>query len=384
MKILLVNYEYPPLGGGAANGTMFIGKVLAELGHEPTVLTSAFGNLARQSFDDDICVQRVRAIRKAVDRSNPMEMASFLVAALWSARRLARERQIEGVITFFTIPCGPVGWFLKRTLGLPYVVSLRGGDVPGLVPGIDRMHRLMAPLRRTVLRHASAIVANSASLARLSERTDPFPVRIIPNGVNADYFKPAPNGEHSDGQTFRILFVGRLHAQKNVALLLRAVAGMRSEGATPVHLDVVGDGPERAELERRAGLLGLSASVAWHGWRSKEETAVLYRRSDCLVNPSIYEGMPNTVLEAMASGLPVVASDVGGNNELVIPGETGFLFRLSEPHALQAHLKTLTDNRELRRSLGARGREVALASYSWTSVGRRYVSLLSGHDDVEG
>jgi starch synthase (maltosyl-transferring) len=78
-----------------------------------------------------------------------------------------------------------------------------------------------------------------------------------------------------------------------------------------------------------------------------------------------------------------VAASEGGNNELVIPGETGFLFRLSEPHALQAHLKALTDNRELCRSLGARGREVALASYSWTSVGRRYVSLLSGHDDVE-
>ncbi len=245
------------------------------------------------------------------------------------------------------------------------------------------MHRLMAPLRRTVLRHACAVVANSASLARLSERTDPFPVRIIPNGVNADYFHPASNSERSDGQTFRILFVGRLHAQKNVALLLRAVAGMRSEGATQVHLEVVGDGPERVELERRAGLLGLSTCVAWHGWCSKEETAVLYRRSDCLVNPSIYEGMPNTVLEAMASGLPVVASDVGGNNELVIPGETGFLFRLSEPDALRAHLKTLADSRELCRSLGARGREVALAGYSWTSVGRRYVGLLSGHDDVE-
>jgi glycosyltransferase involved in cell wall biosynthesis len=384
LKILLVNYEYPPLGGGAANATMFIGKVLAELGHEPTVLTSAFGNLSRQSFDNGIDVRRIRAFRKAADRSNPLEMASFLVAALWHARRVARERQIEGVITFFTIPCGPVGWFLKRSLGLPYIASLRGGDVPGLVPGIDWMHRLTAPLRRTVLRHACAVVANSASLARLSERTDPFPVRIIPNGVNADYFRPASDRERRDGQTFRILFVGRLHAEKNVALLLRAVAGMRSEAVTQVHLDIVGDGRERVELERLAGVLGLSACIAWHGWRSKEETAVHYRHSDCLVNPSMYEGMPNTVLEAMASGLAVVASDVGGNNELVIPGETGFLFRLSEPHALQAHLKTLAGSRELCRSLGARGREVALAGYSWTSVGRRYVSLLSGHDDAQG
>lgn len=110
---------------------------------------------------------------------------------------------------------------------------------------------------------------------------------------------------------------------------------------------------------------------------------MLYRRSDCLVNPSVYEGMPNTVLEAMASGLPVVASDVGGNNELVIPGQTGFLFRLSEPHALRSHLETLADRRELCRTLGARGRGVVLAEYSWVSAARRYVSLLSGADDIE-
>jgi glycosyltransferase involved in cell wall biosynthesis len=92
--------------------------------------------------------------------------------------------------------------------------------------------------------------------------------------------------------------------------------------------------------------------------------------------------MPNTVLEAMASGLAVVASDVGGNNELVIPGETGFLFGLSEPHALKAHLKTLADSRELCHSLGARGRESVLARFSWRSVARQYVGLLSGHDDA--
>ena len=382
MKILLVNYEYPPLGGGAANATMFMGRALVALGHEATVLTSGFGDLPRDCTDKGVSVYRARALRRRSDRSNLFEMATYLTTALWNARRIASARDIEGVITYFTIPGGPVGWFLKRTLGLPYVVSLRGGDVPGHVPGIDQMHCLIAPFRRAVLRHACAVVANSPSLARMSERTDPFPVRVIPNGVDADYFQPAIDREQDERRPFRILFVGRLHAEKNIALLLRAVAGMRSEGATQVHLDVVGDGSERVELERLAGTLGLSACVNWHGWRSKEETAGLYRRSECLVNPSMYEGMPNTVLEAMASGLAVVASDVGGNNEVVIPGVTGLLFSLSEPDVLRAHLRTLAESRELCRSLGARGREVVLAGYSWMSVASRYVSLLSGRDDA--
>jgi glycosyltransferase involved in cell wall biosynthesis len=260
-------------------------------------------------------------------------------------------------------------------LGLPYVVSLRGGDVPGLVPGLDRTHRLIAPLRRNVLREACAVVANSPNLARLSELIDPFPVRIIPNGVDADYFLPGSSRERGGRQLFRILFVGRLQAQKNVALLLRAIAGMRSEAAT-WHLDVVGDGPERVELERQAGALGLSDDVTWHGWRSKEETAGLYRNSDCFVNPSIYEGMPNTVLEAMASGLPVIASDVGGNNDLVIPGETGFLFNLHEPQTLRRHLRNLAENPDLCRAFGARGREHVVATHSWKNVAKLYTNLL--------
>jgi glycosyltransferase involved in cell wall biosynthesis len=381
LKILMVNYEYPPLGGGAANATMFMSRALVALGHEVTVLTSGFGDLPRVCTEEGVVVFRAGTLRRNADRSNLLEMASFLQAALWNARRIARKRQVEGVIAFFTIPCGPVGWFLKRTLGLPYIVSLRGGDVPGHVPGIDRMHRLTSPMRRTVLRHACAIVANSPSLARRSELSDPFSVRIIPNGVDVNYFHPASSLQRESQQCFRILFVGRLHVEKNVDLLLRAVACLRTERAAHVQLDVVGDGSEREGLERLSSELGLSACVTWHGWRSKKETAALYRQSDCFVNPSMYEGMPNTVLEAMASGLPVVASNVGGNNDLVIPGKTGFLFNLSEPNALRVHLMVLADRGELCRSFGARGREEALASYSWTGVARRYASLLQRRDD---
>jgi len=371
-----VNYEYPPIGGGAANATLFMGRALAALGHEVTVLTSAFKGLPRKGSEEGVEVCRVRSLRRNADRSNALEMATFLLAALWSARRIAREQRSEGVIAFFTIPSGPVALFLKRALGLPYVVSQRGGDVPGHVSGINRMHRLMTPLRRAVLRHACAVVANAPGLARLSQHTDPFPVRVIPNGVDADHFRPAPILERRGRKPFRILFVGRLHAEKNVALLLRAVAGMQREEGTQVHLDIVGDGPERVALEKLATALGLAASVTWHGWRNKDEIAALYRNSDCFANPSMYEGMPNTVLEAMASGLPVIASDVGGNNDLVLPGKTGYLFDLGEPESLRHHLASLAANPNQCRRFGTHAREHVMANYSWKSVASRYANLL--------
>jgi glycosyltransferase involved in cell wall biosynthesis len=382
LRILLVNYEYPPLGGGAANATFSIGRALAKLGHEPTVLTSAFAHLAPSSEEDGVSIVRVPAIRNALDRSNPIEMASFLWSALRRARRIAQERSIHGVIVFFTIPCGPVGWFLKRSLGLPYVVSLRGGDVPGMVRGIDAIHWVLTPFRRAALRGARAVVANSESLARLSKSADPVPVRVIPNGIDADFFAPDPHGGTLDDPVFRILFVGRLHEQKNVSMLLRVLADLRDQRMTSMHVDIVGDGPLRKQLAELAESLGLSTQVVWHRWCEKEQVASMYRRASCFVNPSLYEGMPNTVLEAMASGLPVVASDIGGNNELVVPGVTGLLFDLADPGELRRCLVKLAESKELRRTMGAAARRAVLAGHSWAQVAARYADLFREPDLV--
>lgn len=374
MKILLVNFEYPPLGGGAANATHFLAKALAALGHAPTVLTSALPGLPPQSMEDGVRVHRIRAARSAPDRTNIREMTSFLLASLRNAKPIARAEGIEAVIAFFTIPCGPVGLLLHRAMGLPYVVSLRGGDVPGHVPEIRAFHALLAPVRRWILRRARAVVANSPGLAQKSERADPVPVRVIPNGVDTAFFRPA-EGAHAQAP-FRVLFVGRLHELKNVDLLLASLAALRDEGIA-LRVDLVGDGPERASLEALCASHRLQALVTWHGWQEKDAVATLYREASCLVNPSKYEGLPNAVLEAMASGLPVVASDVGGNNDLVRHGETGLLFDLAKPADLTAALRAIAADPAEARRMGGNARAIAAADYSWQGVARRYVELFA-------
>jgi glycosyltransferase involved in cell wall biosynthesis len=382
MRILLVNYEYPPLGGGAANATMFLARALAALGHEPLVLTAAAAGLAGETQEGGVRVVRVAALRRAHDRSNPVEMASFLAAASWHARPLARRHGSEAVIAFFTLPCGPVAWMLEAALGLPYVVSLRGGDVPGLVERIGWLHALATPIRRGVLRGARAVVANSESLAELSRRADPVPVQVVPNGVDCDFFRPAAE-EAPAGGPLRLIAVGRLlDEHKNVSALLRALGALAPGLRSRFTLDVVGDGPDRARLEALARSLGLDGRVAWHGWRDKRETAELYRRAACLVNPSRYEGLPNTVLEAMASGLPVIASDVGGNNEAVEHEATGWLFPLGREGALEACLERLASEEAARRAMGARARSRVLERHSWTQAAQAYAALLQPQADA--
>jgi glycosyltransferase involved in cell wall biosynthesis len=263
-------------------------------------------------------------------------------------------------------------------LGIPYLVSLRGGDVPGFVPEIDAIHRLVAPLRRAVLRDAQAVVANSASLAKLSEAADPFAVQVIPNGVDPSLFAPAAaaanTGETAD--EFRVLFVGRLHTQKNVEALIESAAALLALPGPPLALEIVGDGPERAALESLAQRTGAARSLRFRGWLAKPDVVACLHRAHAFVNPSRYEGMPNTVLEAMAAAVPVVASRVGGNDDLVVDGATGFLFDLAEPQRMTAALQRLRLDPKLGATLGARGRERVVADFSWPSVASRYAALL--------
>ena len=376
MNVLLINYEYPPIGGGAGNATKFIARAFAKLGHRTRVMTAAYGVNAGVQDDCGVTVHRLYARRGHPDRASALEMLAFVAVALRSARRIAEDAKTEAVIVFFALPCGPIALQLHRKLGLPYVVSLRGGDVPGLVPEIAWQHRLLAPIRRRVLRSAKAIVANDAGLARLSAGADPFPVTVIPNGVDTTFFSPRTGPGPKIGPT-TILFVGRFHRQKNLRFLMEQIARLHEAAPRDWRLSMVGAGGERRELEKCARRLNLMDMIAWHGWQEKDGLLDLYRQADVVVNPSLYEGLPNVILEAMACGLPVVASDIPGNNALVDPGQTGFLFPLGDGNALRAALQGLRDQPELAKTLGRNGRRRVEEAFSWEHVAKRYLELFA-------
>jgi glycosyltransferase involved in cell wall biosynthesis len=375
VNLLLINYEYPPIGGGAGNATMFIARELRRLGHRATVLTSAYAEHSGIQDDDGVAVHRLNVRRRAADRASTREMLSFIFAARQEVRSIAAGGAIDTVIVFFSLPCGPVALRLYRTMGLSYVVSLRGGDVPGFVPEIVWQHWLLTSLRRRVLRSARAIVANDAGLARLSALADPFPVKVIPNGVDSRFFIPRPEPKPGGGPTLA-LFAGRFHRQKNLPFFLGQLARLRAGAPNGWRLALVGDGEERASLDECVRRLGLADITTWHGWqKDKARLLDLYQQADVVVNPSLYEGMPNVVLEAMACGVPVVASAVPGNDSLVRSGETGFLFPLGDGEALCAALREIREKPAFARTLGQNGRRRVEADFSWEQVARSYLEL---------
>jgi glycosyltransferase involved in cell wall biosynthesis len=377
VKFLLVNHEYPPVGAGAATAIEAIARNLSALGHDVTVLTANYDSLPGCRTEEGVSVRRIKCIRQRPDRSNLFEMLTFLVVALLSLPSILRRDQPNGLIVFFSLPSGPIGAVAKIFFGAPYVVSLRGGDVPGLVPELNLLHKLAAPLRRYVLRHARALVSNSEGLRKLSEATDPYPVRVIPNGVDEEFFRPGAARSKASGSNspLRILFVGRFQQQKNLGFLLRQLGKLPS-GSFELHL--VGDGPQQQSLEHLAERLRINKSIISYGWIPRAALPKIYQSVDCLVNPSLYEGMPNVVLEAMACGLPVVASKIPAHEALVLAGETGFLFDLHDPAELISALTQLR-NVDLCRRLGACSSALAAQLFSWKNVASEYAKLFDAH-----
>lgn len=375
-RLLLINYEFPPLGGGAANATENTARELAALGEEVLVLTSAFGDLPRsERRADGVEIRRIPTLRRRRDRSSVVEMLAFLASSLVMAPWIAARWRPDATIAYFGLPCGPAAWMVKALSGVPYVVSLRGGDVPGFqYDGISLYHRLAGPVIGWLWRRSSAVVANSEGLADLARRFAPDqPIAIIPNGVDAARFSPAD--ARSDGDRLSLLFVGRVVRQKGLDVLFEALASLPPALRERIGLTIVGDGPARPELEAQAARLGLTERIAFRGWLGRDELPAAYRAADAFVFPSRDEGMPNVVLEAMAAGLPVVATRIAGNRDLVVEEETGLMLDADDTPALAAAIARLAEDPALRRRLGEGGRRRVVDHFSWRAVAAAYRDL---------
>jgi glycosyltransferase involved in cell wall biosynthesis len=371
MRILILNSEYPPIGGGAGNASAHIAARLERMGHVVTVITSRFGTLPHREQAGDLTIVRVAGLRRRQDRSTPLEQVLFLLSASFACLRLVTQLKPHATLAFFGLPSGAVAWLIKRIYGMPYVVSLRGGDVPGFRPYDFRIyHRMIAPFLRIIWKQAAAVVANSKGLRKLALAFDShFEIPVIPNGIDLDYYQ-TPDREWSFP---RLLSVGRLVHQKGLDLAMRALGGLKE---VDWEWHIAGDGPEMQALQTLARQLGIADRVKFLGWQSREQLVQTYRQTNVFLFPSRHEGMPNAVLEAMASGMPVIASCIAGNDELVLNEQTGYLVPSEDIDALQTALKKLLNDAALRQEMGRAARRLAQESYSWESTARQYAYLL--------
>lgn len=382
MRVLLLNYEWPPLGGGAGVASWHLARGIADAGARVDVVTAAPkipGAPAPDVPGEGVAVHGLPVSRKGIHQAGLGGTAGYLGAALPAARQLLRERRYDLVHTFFSLPTGALLPFLS--LGdAALVVSLRGSDVPGYdlsKPNLQRAHGLLAPLTRWIWRRADGVTAVCRSLADLAQRFEPaVPVEVIGNGVDVGRFRPPdeprPASVPTPGRPLRCVTVARLVRRKGVEDLLRAWS-LLDRGC--YRLEVVGSGDQEGRLRALAGELGLDGEVVFRGALPHEEVAEVHRSADVFVLPPLQEAFGNVFIEAMASGLPIVGSRVGGVCEQVEDGVHGVLVPPRSPEALAAAVRELARDPERRAEVGRRNRERALRALSWEVMAQRYLSL---------
>lgn len=300
----------------------------------------------------------------------------YVAAGSLAAARLARSGAFDAVHAFWPIPHGVLGLAASRAGRLPLITTFFGVELTWL----ERDLSALRPVLRSIVHRSDAVTAiSSYTAARLRDATrSSILPDVVPFGAVARGGVTVPAGSRRDG-AFQVLFVGRLVERKGVHILLDAVAALRAE--RPVHVHIVGDGPERGRLEARASQLDLRAHVYFHGAVSDEALAKRFAECDVFVLPAVVDGKGDTeglgvvLLEALQSGVPVIASAAGGITDIVKHEETGLLVPPGDAEALALAIRRLQEDPALASRLTERGQRHVEREFSWPAIVDRLVGI---------
>lgn len=361
----MLNYEFPPLGGGAGNATLYLLKEFANQNNlHIDLITSSTDEYKEESFSANITIYFLDICKKGgLHHQSSRDLLIYAHRAYTLGKKLKKKYSYDLIHAFFGVPCG----YVAMKLDLPYIVSLRGSDVPGHNPKFDKVYKILRGSIRKTWQKAARVVANSEDLKVTALKTNPNqPIDIIVNGVDTQKFKPAESDRSDD--KFRVLYVGRMHEVKGVPYLLKAFEKF-SAGKTNVGLQLIGEGPLYQEfLEKYKN----SDAIHFPGRKDQSELIGIYRKADVFVLPSLNEGMSNTLLEAMASGLSIVATDTGGAKNLI--QGNGVIVEKKSSNDLYEALGKLYDNRALLTEMKNKSRQLAEAM-NWNKVAEQYLRI---------
>jgi L-malate glycosyltransferase len=340
MRVLILNHEYPPVGGGGGQAAQDIARELSRRGHEITILTAHLKGLPRDEVVDNIRILRLRSLRKHPYQAGFLAMGVYILAAIGAGLHLIPRWHPDILHVHFAVPAGAAAWILARLTGIPYVLTAHLGDIPGGVPEkTGRWFRWVFPFTIPIWHDAARIATVSdytCSLIRQHYAVDPV---VIPNGINMEMEKPGDLHVHRPPV---VIFAGRFMPQKNLIELVEVLALVQD---LPWKCIMLGDGPLLDEIKRTIITHGLDRRFSLPGWVTTEEVLAYLAQSDLLFMPSLSEGLPVVGLQALAMGLAIVASRAGGNVELVRPGDNGFLADPGDREMLSNALRSLLSDR---------------------------------------
>ncbi len=341
MRVLTLIYEFPPVGGGGGRAALDICRRLAARGHQVVVLTAHMRGLPFDETQYGIRIVRIPSLRREEFRAGFSTMLAYVVAGLWAGLRLIWREKPDILHTHFAVPSGALAWALSLLTGVPYILTAHLGDVPGGVPEkTGKWFRWIMPFTYPIWRRAKKVVAVSEYTRQLALKRYRVPIQVIHNGAEVSQLSSA---EIRINQPPRLVFAGRFMPQKNPLAIVEVLSRLTD---LDWRCDLLGDGPLLDEVKRQIEAQGLSGRFTLHGWVTPDAVLARFAKSDILFMPSLSEGLPVVGVQALACGLALVVSDIGGFWDLVDREQNGFLISPSSVPAFADALRRLISDPE--------------------------------------
>ncbi len=365
IKILMVNFEFPPIGGGGGKTHL---RLLEQFSHneniEIDVLTSSpKPGLFEESFSNNIRIIKVGIHKKDLHRWTKIETIEWLWRAGKIYKLMINRINYDLAHAFFGFPTGWLCW--RNGKKLSYIISLLGSDVPGDNPRFQLDYKILAPLFKSIWKNASILTACSNGLKDRAKRFFPnSDIKVITNGIDLTKFYPT---DTNGSENVRLITTGRLSESKRIELLIEALSKMNSLAT----LKIVGSGSEEARLRNLAEKLEVTERIEFISRVEADQMPEFYRNSDIYVSATSTEGMSNSMLEAMASGLPIVTTEYEGASELV--KENGIITKANS-ESIAKSIDSLIDNPSRIQSMSQVALKLA-KQFTWQGVAESYLKI---------
>src|SRR6266536_3527776 len=374
----MLTWEFPPrIIGGISTHVYHLSRALVERGTSVRVITCDFPNAPSEEIIDGVSVSRVDSGR--VPESNFLLWIYHLNSQMISKTIELFETERFDLIHAHDWVVGRAAVELKNRLGLPLISTIhateigRGGSLDGEYRGKVR------DIERLLVEQSDGIICCSNYMLDHIQHVlgaVKTKVRVIPNGVESSRFNGGRQpqlilaGIPEDRKI--ILYVGRIVREKGIFTLLDALEKLRKQGKD-VSLVFVGEGPLKEDFAKEVLRRKLNDRVTLAGFVDEKKLVSLYNSSDVFVLPSHYEPFGMVVLEAMASRIPVVVSDVGGLSEIVEDGITGVKVPASDPRALAEGILRVLDNPELAEQMTENAYRAVQERYRWEMIAEKTI-----------
>lgn len=373
MKLLVLNYEYPPLGGSAGSISKDIAEGLAGLGHDITVLTTYYEGTEEDSIVNKVRVIRLKSKRKDIFHSNVREMISWMLTARGFLKKHLQNERYSLCLANFALPCGEVAYSMKEMYRLPYAIIAHGPDIPWFLP--EQMMWYHAAcyhwIRKICMQSKRNYVPSNEMLTNINAFLGGTVAKskLIRNGFDSKLFIPDASKR---AQRFTILFAGNLVLQKDPLTFLKAIEIVRHK-ISDFKVLICGDGKMRPKLESFVTENGMKDIVNFKTALSEPEIITEYQSSSLTVMPSLAEGSSKDLLEALACGQYVITTKTGNSSSLVEEGINGNLIEKKDYKSLADMIIDFYENKFLKNYIVPQEHIEKLAGkFDWTKIVSEY------------